>query len=53
MLENDKLYFLKKMNWTNNDLEEYIKRPQVSHDYYKTEKKIYDFLLKTYKLLKF
>ena len=25
MLENDKLYFLKKMDWSNNDLEEYIK----------------------------
>ncbi len=53
MLENDKLYFLKKMDWSNNDLEEYIKRPEIPHDYYKSEKKIFNFLLKTYKLLKF
>ena len=53
MLENDKSYFLKKMEWSNNDLEEYIKRPQIAHDYYKSEKKIYQLLLKIYKILKF
>ena len=38
MLENDKLYFLKKMGWSNNDLNDYIKRPKIPHDYYKSEK---------------
>ena len=41
------------MEWSNNDLEEYIKRPQIAHDYYKSEKKIISLLLKIYKMLKF
>ena len=46
MLENDKLYFLKKMGWSNNDLDEYIKRPKIPHDYYKSEKKFLIYYLK-------
>ena len=53
MLENDKLYFLKKMGWSTNDLDKYITRPEIPHDYYKSEKKIFQLLLKIYKYLKF
>lgn len=53
MLENDKLYFLKKMEWSHDDLKEYINRPKIPHDYYKSEKKVYNFFLKSYKFLKF
>ena len=53
MLEEDKEYFLKKMNWTSNELETYIKRPPKRHDFYKSEKLLYETLLKLYKVLKF
>lgn len=33
-LKNDITYFLKKMEWSINDLEEYLKRPAVPHDHY-------------------
>jgi len=53
MLNNDKEYFLRKMGWKEQDLEDYINRPGKKHDYYKSEKIIYDLLLKVYKALKF
>ena len=52
MLENDKSYFLKKMGWSTDNLDEYIKRPEIPHDFYKSEIKIYNILLKVYKLIK-
>ena len=45
-LNDDKLYFLKKMNWTINQLNEYISRPEKSHLLYPSEKHLWDFLLK-------
>lgn len=41
-LENDRRYFLKKMNWTDDQLEAYLKRPEVKHDRYPSEKAFYE-----------
>ena len=45
-LNEDKEYFLKKMNWTQEKLEEYLKRPAISHTQYANSKFIYENLLK-------
>ena len=49
MLENDKLYFLKKLNWTQNKLDDYLSRPEKSHLNYKSEKNFYELCLRIYK----
>ncbi len=41
----DKNYFLKKMHWDENILNSYLLRNPISHDSYKSEKKIFNFLL--------
>ena len=51
-MENDKNFFLKKMNWSINDLENYINRSPVSHYFYPNSRKIYEYLLKIYKTLR-
>ena len=51
-LKEDKEYFLKKMNWDEEKLENYINRPAKSHAEYKNSKFIYENLLKLYKLMK-
>lgn len=48
-LENDRLYFLKKMRWTEKDLTDYLSRPRHEHDQYGSEKKMWDFLSGVYK----
>jgi len=48
-LEEDKEYFLKKMRWKQKALDDYMTRPEVSHDQFSSEKKLYDSLLKVYK----
>ena len=53
MMENDKEYFLKKMNWSKEKLNNYLKRPEKSHLSYLSEKKFYDFSLKIFNILKF
>jgi hypothetical protein len=50
VLESDKEYFLKKMNWSNQQLVDYIARPSVSHNFYPSEKKLWDLLIKLYKI---
>ena len=40
-LEVDKEYFLKKMKWSNKELDLYLNRPEISHDSYKSEKKFW------------
>ena len=50
VLDSDKEYFLKKMNWTNQELIDYIARPSVSHNFYPSEKKLWDLLIKLYKI---
>ena len=53
MLESDKEYFLKKMGWDEKTLNDYIQRPGIKHDKYKSEKKLYFSMLRLYKILKF
>ena len=48
-LEMDIKYFLKKMKWSLNDLNDYLKRPEVKHDAYKSEREVYFKLLNFYK----
>ena len=48
-MERDKDYFLKKMQWSESQLEEYLTRPPISHLSYPSDKKLYDFLLKIYR----
>ncbi len=43
-LEEDIAYFLKKMNWTRQQLIDYLKRPERRHDEFPSEKKRYEFL---------
>lgn len=43
-LEDDKQYFLKKMNWTKEKLAEYLVRPAIPHQLYGTEKDLFNRL---------
>lgn len=43
-MEADISYFLKKMKWKSEELEDYINRPEVAHSAYPTEKPIWDFI---------
>ena len=43
-LDDDKNYFLKKMNWTKNQLNDYLERPSVEHDQYASERSLYENL---------
>jgi len=47
-LTDDKEYFLKKMGWSKEVLEEYIQRSEKSHLLHGTEKPLWDFCLKSY-----
>lgn len=38
-LQNDIVYFLKKMMWSKSQLDEYIGRPGIPHDFYPSEVK--------------
>ena len=42
-LESDITYFLKKMGWSNMDLEAYILRPAIPHDNYASETRFIRF----------
>jgi N-acetyl sugar amidotransferase len=43
-LEEDILYFIKKMNWTRAQLDEYISRPERRHTDFPSEKPLWDRL---------
>ena len=43
-LEDDIEYFLKKMNWTRQMLDDYLQRPERKHDEFPSEKNKYEFL---------
>ena len=45
-------YFLKKMNWTKSDLENYLRQKNVSHIKYGSEKKIWQFFNKAFSVIK-
>ena len=42
-LADDKQYFIKKMSWTSNQLDEYLARPQRPHTQYASEKPLFNF----------
>ena len=42
--EQDIQYFLKKMNWSHEDLENYLLRPEIKHSIYPTEKPLFYLL---------
>jgi N-acetyl sugar amidotransferase len=44
-LTSDKNYFLKKMGWTREQLEDYIKRPGKQHSNYKSEAGLFSLCL--------
>lgn len=50
-LEEDKAYFLKKMNWTEKDLETYLTRPEIPHEFYGTENKVWEKMVQIKKCL--
>ena len=47
-LESDKVYFLKKMGWEEKQLETYLKRPEVPHSAYGSERPLWEFCRKLY-----
>lgn len=49
-LEKDIRYFLKKMKWSRDMLNQYIKDDEVLHDNYNSEKKLWIFLARIYKI---
>lgn len=51
-LEEDIHYFLKKMRWTREQLDEYLKRPEKPHELYGSEVWMYNKLKQIYKLLR-
>jgi N-acetyl sugar amidotransferase len=50
-MENDINYFLKKMKWTESQLNDYINRPSIPHSAYPNEKSLWDFCRNTLKYL--
>lgn len=52
-LNNDIKYFIKKMNWSEKDLIDYIERPPSSHAKYDSEKPLWDRMLRFYKKIRF
>jgi N-acetyl sugar amidotransferase len=51
-LEEDIEYFLKKMGWKKNELEDYLERKGISHSFYPTERPFWDFLAGAYSVYK-
>jgi N-acetyl sugar amidotransferase len=51
-LEMDIAYFLKKMKWTQNQLEQYIARTEIPHSVYGTEKPKWETIIKIYSIKK-
>ena len=51
-LDKDRKYFIKKMNWTEEVLNLYISRPEISHLKYGSELWIWQFLSKLYKIFR-
>lgn len=51
-LNEDIQYFLKKMNWSRQQLDDYIKRPEVSHLNFPSEKPLWDNILRLLRWVK-
>jgi hypothetical protein len=47
--EEDRIYFLKKMGWSSKSLKDYLNRPEIPHDLYGSERKLYERLAGIYK----
>lgn len=47
-LDEDIVYFLKKMGWTMEQLTEYILRPEVKHDSFPSENDFWEYCRKVY-----
>lgn len=52
-LDGDRTYFLKKMGWTRQKLDDYLARPEVRHDAYPSEAALWARLLGLYRRLNF
>jgi N-acetyl sugar amidotransferase len=50
-LDIDRVYFLKKMGWSEQDLQAYLDRLPVAHDVYPSERWIWDGLIKVYHIV--
>lgn len=50
-MQADVDYFIKKMKWTTQQLEDYMLRPEILHSEYPTEKPVWDSLVKLYRRL--
>ncbi|QTR51696.1 N-acetyl sugar amidotransferase [Candidatus Thiothrix anitrata] len=48
-IEADLNYFLKKMHWTRQQLDEYIARPSISHSAYPSEKATWEIFVNIYR----
>jgi N-acetyl sugar amidotransferase len=60
LLASDMDYFLKKLDWSQKDLDDYINKPAVKHDYYCSDIDLYKILFeknsnpkKVFKILKY
>lgn len=51
-LQEDMDYFLKKFNWTKKQLDDYLAQPQISHDNYRTEYKLFENFTFLYRKLR-
>jgi len=47
--KKDIKYFLKKMKWTEEDLKNYLSKPEINHSKYGSEKKFWELLKNFYK----
>ena len=52
-MESDRLYFIKKMGWTEEGFKAYMGRPGIKHDVYPTEVNFYKTLLFIYRKFNF
>ena len=48
----DVIYFLKKMKWDKKRLEKYLNEPEIRHDFYPSERNIWNNYSKIYKYFK-
>ncbi len=52
LLRKDRRYFLKKMRWSEDKLDDYLARPEIPHDRYPSEARVWDFALGAYRRLR-
>ncbi|WP_288413688.1 N-acetyl sugar amidotransferase [uncultured Sphingomonas sp.] len=50
-LDSDRQYFLKKMGWTQQKLDDYLARPEIPHDAYPSEAALFQKMLDLYRRL--